>query len=96
MDKQYKYCFKTKKLVEYSSHNEDCSESTKVFDKTHISEVQFSNDGGCFLTEGGAIYKESNDFFLNIPSDLLSLNITQENYKKMMDIFSKVIKQTTN
>lgn len=90
MDKKYKYCFKEKRLVEVGAH-ESVNETQE---KVSIKEVNFDGNQGSVLTDLGAIYKESNDFFNNIPSKLCSLNLTQENYKASIDLIGDIVKQT--
>lgn len=90
MDKKYKYCFKEKRLVEVGAH-ESVNETQE---KVSIKEVHFDGNQGSVLTDLAAIYKESNDFFNNIPSKLCSLNLTQENYKASIDLIGDIVKQT--
>lgn len=97
MNKQYKYCFKEKKLVEYSAHGEEtCNVVRKVEEKIQENEINFEGDRGSLLSELGAVYKESNQFFSNLPSELCSLNLTQNNFKKAMELIVQIVEHTTH
>lgn len=43
-----------------------------------------------------AIYKESNDFFLDLPSELCSLSLTEEKYKKALGLMVNIVEHTKN
>lgn len=88
MSKQYRYCFKEKKLVEISAQNHSfSSQNGKDQAKTIIHEINFEGDSCKLLTDSGAIYKNWNDFAVDLPIELISLNLTEKNYEKVMNLF---------
>lgn len=92
MNKRYKYCFKEGAFVEYNAQNDiSCGETEEK-----LSEIVFDRMNCTVLTDTAAIYKEINEFFLNLPTELRSLNLTQKNYKKTIDVISNIVKQTQN
>lgn len=91
MEKKYKYCLKEKKLVEYSEHDSNFSAKNGK-EQEKIREIVFESDRCSVLTDTGAIYKEWNNFASNLPSKLLSLSLTQKNYKHVMDLLIETVK----
>lgn len=88
MNKKYKYCFKEKKLIEYTTHGDN---SCKKSDEK-ITQVVFSGNSAKVLTETAAIYKDCDDFFSNFPSELCELNLTRRNYEKTMKLITNIVK----
>lgn len=86
MNKKYKYCFKEKKLIEYGEHDNEMMNDGKV-----VHEVKFEGDMCNVLTKSGAIYEEWNNFSSNLSSELISLSLTQKNYKNMIKLFINVL-----
>lgn len=87
MDKKYKYCFREKKLVEYTPHGADFSNKSNE----KLVDVVFNGDSAKAMTETATIYKNCNDFFSYLPAEMRSLNLTRENYEKTMDIIINVV-----
>lgn len=89
-NKKYKYCLRQKKLVEIGCH--DSVENEK---STKISEVIFDGNKGNILTNVGAIYKKFNEFFNDLPTELMSLGLTQDKYSKMIKIIVAIVEHSS-
>lgn len=94
MNKKYKYCFEEGRLVVFDAHNAKSTENNEKSVK--ISEVVIEENKVKILTNTGYIYKEANEMFLSLPSDLISLNLTGEKYAEMIMIMEKILLQTKN
>lgn len=90
MNRRYKYCFKEEKFVQYDAHNSEETEETEE----KLSEIKFGTDNCTVLTETASIYMEINKFFCDLPSELRSLNLTQTNYKKSIDLVINIVEET--
>lgn len=95
MNKTYKYCLKQKKLVAYSAHC-DVDKNIKEKENVKIDRIFFDGDKASVLTESGAIYKQCNEFFIDLPAELSSLNLTEEKYKQTINLIKNVVEQTRN
>lgn len=96
MNKKYKYCFKEKKLIEYSLHEENACNVNNTPTGSFCESIVLKGDSGSVLTSDGAIYKDVVEFFFDLPSELCSLNLTHEKYEKAMKLISKFMEHTQN
>lgn len=85
--------FQRKKLIEvYSNEHEKNIENKR----SRVNEITFEGNKAKIVTNVGAVYKEFNDFLLNLPADLISLGLTRDKYSKMIKIIKNTIEQSVN
>lgn len=94
MNRKYKFCMKEGKLVEcnwWSAEN-----VSLLTNPVKVNEIAVEENKIKVLTSTGSIFKEANDLFSSILSDLSSLDLSHEKYGKMIKILEQIIQSTNN
>lgn len=94
MNKKHKYCFKEGMLVECNVHN--TVNERKIDPNVEVNELNFDQNKVKVLTNTGHIYKEANEMFSSLPSELFSLSLSTGKYANMIKIIEKILNQTKN
>lgn len=91
MNKQYRYCFKTKKLVEKSDGDEHIPPKKT---ENNIERVIVDGTNVRVVSKTASIYKEFDDFFTGIPTMLNSLQLPQSKYKEVVEMMKGFVSRT--
>lgn len=92
MEKKYKYCSKEKKLIEITCREH--SDESRKDSNEKLAKIVFDGDSASVFTETAEIFKNSNDFFSNLPSELCTLNLTKVNYERAMGLIINIVEHT--
>lgn len=93
MQKSYRYCFQTKKLVPITIENDQ--NHVIPAKNVKIENIQFNDDGNVRVeTKTASIYGEFNRFFENIPNRLSALNLTHSKYISIIDLLNEMLRQS--
>lgn len=91
MNKQYRYCFKEKKLAKISDDHEIIPPRNT---EKNIEKVIVDGANVRVVSKTASIYKYFDDFFIEIPTILCSLQLPQSKYKEVVEMMKSVVRHT--